>query len=59
MNRMGTLSSGKVILDAKGIAEKIESLSQAIAKEFGVSTTTTAFPAFTSRWRNCVGTSSL
>jgi pyrimidine operon attenuation protein/uracil phosphoribosyltransferase len=35
MNRTGTIASGKLILDDKGIADKISQLTQAIAKEFG------------------------
>jgi pyrimidine operon attenuation protein / uracil phosphoribosyltransferase len=34
MNRTSILPTGKLILDAKGVAGKIESLTQAIAKEF-------------------------
>jgi pyrimidine operon attenuation protein / uracil phosphoribosyltransferase len=35
MNRTGVLPSGKLILDAKGMSEKIDSLTQKIAAEFG------------------------
>ncbi len=36
MNRSAaTVSAGKVVLDAKGVADKVHSLSQAILKEFG------------------------
>src|SRR5438067_1056603 len=34
MNRTGILPTGKQILNAKGVAEKIDLLTQAIAKEF-------------------------
>src|ERR1051326_1586300 len=34
MNRTSTLPTGKVILDAKGVGEKIDQLTQQIAKEF-------------------------
>ncbi|MFA5976036.1 MAG: bifunctional pyr operon transcriptional regulator/uracil phosphoribosyltransferase PyrR [Elusimicrobiota bacterium] len=36
MNRStATISSGKILLDAKGVQEKVQSLVQAILKEFG------------------------
>jgi pyrimidine operon attenuation protein / uracil phosphoribosyltransferase len=34
MNRTSVLPTGKLILDAKGVAAKIDALTQAIAKEF-------------------------
>src|SRR5262245_59521337 len=34
MNRSGAVLAGKAVLDAKGIAQKIEQLTQSIAKEF-------------------------